>query len=83
MRIRVRSGERSFSLVLPTRFVFSKTLINLGIRMGKRYSDHVPDLPPEAVNALCDEIGRIKKEYGAWDLVEVLSSDGEAVKITL
>ncbi len=35
--------------------------------MGKRYSDAVPDIPPAAVDALCDEIRRIKKthSYGA------------------
>ena len=83
MRIRVCSQERSFTIFLPTRLVFSRTLMKLGLRIGRAYSPDVPDIPPEAVDALCGEILRIKKKHGSWDLVEVFSSDGEAVTITL
>ena len=83
MRIRVHSGKGDLSLVLPTRMIFSKTLVKFGIRMGKRYSDNVPDLPPAAIDALCDEIHRIKKQYGSWKLVELHSADGDTVTIIL
>ena len=83
MKIRIRSNERSFTLVLPTRMLFSKTILKFGLRIGKKYSSDVPDFPPETVDALCDEIRRIKKKHGSWELVNVQSSDGEQVQIVL
>lgn len=70
-------------MVLPTRLIFSKTLIKLGIRVGQRYSDNVPNLSPEAIDALCGEIHRIKKQYRSWQVVELVSADGDTVTITL
>ena len=70
-------------MILPTRLIFSKPMIKLGVRIGKRSSDNVPDLPPEAIDALCDEIHRIKKQYRSWQLVELVSADGDTVTITL
>lgn len=83
MKIKVRSGERNFTLLLPTRLIFSKTVLKFGLRMGRKYSAQVPDIPPEMAEALCDEIKRIKKKHGAWELVDVQSGDGEMVQIIL
>ena len=83
MRIRVHSGQQKFSLALPTRLIFSKTLMKLGLRFGRAYSPDVPDLSPEAVDALCTEIRRIKKKYGSWELVDVCTAEGDTVQITL
>lgn len=69
--------------MLPTRFLFSKGMLKFGLWIGRKYSDEVPDVPPEAVDALCDEIRRIKKSYGSWELVDVQSADGERVRIIL
>jgi hypothetical protein len=41
------------------------------------------NLPDGALPALCDELRRIKKKYGTWDLVEVETASGQHVKITL
>lgn len=83
MKIRIRSEEHSFTLVLPTRLLFSKTLLKFGLRMGKFHSDAMPEIPPAAVDALCDEIRRIKKTHTAWELIHVQSADGEEVQIIL
>lgn len=83
MRIHIHSDGRKISLILPTQFLFNKGILKFGLRVGKKYSDEVPDIPPEAVDALCDEIKRIKKRYGSWDLVDVRSADGEQVHIIL
>ena len=83
MKIHIREEDRSFTIVLPTRLIFSKTILKFGLRIGKKYSDQVPDIPPEAVDALCDELRRIKKKHGSWELVNVQSSDGEQVQIIL
>ena len=65
MIIRIHSGEHSLSIVMPTRLLFSKGAIKLGLKIGRRYSDQIPDIPPEAVNALCAEIRRICEDTGA------------------
>ncbi len=83
MKISVRSKERNLTLMLPTRLVFSKTILKLGLRIGKRHTDSVPDIPPAAIDALCDELRRIKKTHTDWELVHVQSANGEAVQIIL
>ena len=79
----MRSKDHGFSLILPTRMLFSKGLIKFGLRIGRKYSDQVPPLAPEAIDALCDEIKRIKRKHGSWKLVEVQSADGDDVRIIL
>ena len=83
MRIRVRSDGRNIRLALPTRLIFSKWFIKLGLRIGSKYSGQKQELPPEAVDALCTEIRRIKKKHGSWELVDVRSAEGDTVQITL
>lgn len=83
MKIIIRSEERDFSIVLPTRLLFSKAVLKYGLKVGKRYSNAVPDIPPAAVDALCDEIRRIKKTHSAWELVNIQTADGEKVQIFL
>ncbi len=83
MKIRIRSNERAFTVMLPTRLLFCKSILKLGLKIGKRYSDAVPDIPPKALEALCDEIRRIKKKHPSWELVNIRSADGSAVQILL
>lgn len=83
MKIRVQSGQHRFSIVLPTGLIFSKSILKFGLRIGKKYSEEVPDIPPQAIDALCNEIKRIKKQHGSWELVDVQSAGGEQVRITL
>lgn len=83
MKVRICSGGRGFSVILPTRMVFSRGFLKFGLRFGRKYSDAVPQIPPEAVDALCDEIRRIKNQYGSWELVDIRSADGEQVKVIL
>lgn len=70
-------------MFLPTAWIFSKGLLKFGLRIGRKYSSEVPDIPPETVDALCAEIRRIKKKHGSWELVNVQSADGEQVQIIL
>lgn len=83
MKIRIRSDQHNFSIVLPTRLLFSKGILKFGLRIGRKYSDAAPDFPPEAIDALCEEIKRIKKKHGSWELVDLRSADGEQVQIIL
>ena len=84
MRIKVISKERRLNLVLPTRLIFSPMLVHFGLRIARKYAPKETEhLPPEGVAALCDEICKIKKQYGRYELVDIQSADGELVKIIL
>ncbi len=83
MKVHIQAEAKSLTLHLPTRLIFSKTFLKMGLRLGKRYSDAVPDIPPVAMDALCHEIRRIKKVHGTWELVNIQSADGQIVQIIL
>ncbi len=83
MKIHIRSEERTFTVILPTRLLFSKHILKFGLKVGKRYSDAVPNISPAAVDALCDEICRIKEIHPRWELVSIQSTDGGRTQIIL
>ena len=83
MTIKIHSDDANISLWLPTRLLFSKTILCLGLRIGQMYVEQIPNIPPEAVGALCKEIRRIKRTRGSWELLNVETSDGEHIQITL
>lgn len=99
MKIQVMAEGHNILIPIPTGMIFSKPSVWLYLKLARkastRVSRYVPEdvevsvdavlekLPDEAVYALCAEIMRIKRKYGKWDLVEVKSSSGEEVKITL
>lgn len=99
MKIRIKTEDHSFSISIPTGLIFSKPSVWLYLKLARKYSSrmeqYIPEdaeksvdnilmnLPEEAVYALCDEIRRIKKKHGSWELVNVESSDGDKVNIIL
>lgn len=84
MKIQIREQDHNFTLVLPTRLIFNKISARIANHFARKYApDAMAGISPEALEALCTELGRIKKKYGSWDLVEVDSADGEKVIITL
>ena len=99
MRVRVEVGGRKFRVGLPTRVIFSRPAVWLSMKLAgkgmlhaRRYMPEDVDisvgnmmesLPEEAVYALCDELRRIKRRHGSWQLVEVETSDGTKVNIVL
>ena len=84
MRIRIKAEEHDLNIILPTGLVFSRGTVWLANHFGRKYAgDAMKDIPPEALEALFAEFRRIKKKYGAWDLVEVESAGGEQVLIRL
>lgn len=82
MKIIVRNQEQNLNLTLPTNLIFSKFILKLVLK-NSRHISKIDQIPPQAIDALLDELRRIKKRYGSWELVEVHSADGEFVKITL
>lgn len=41
------------------------------------------ELSPDAMKRLFAELRRIKKQYGSWELVDVQSSGGQHIRISL
>lgn len=82
MKIIVKGNGQNISLSLPTKLIFSKRVLKLVLK-NNRHVSKLEKIPPHAVEALVDELRRVKKKYGTWELVEVDSADGEYVKITL
>ncbi len=83
MKIHIHSAERTLTVILPTRLLFSKGILKFGLMVGKRYSDAVPEIPPAVVDALCDEIRRIKHIHAHWELVNIQAADGDQIQIVL
>ncbi len=88
MRIKLRSDGHTFWILLPTRLIFSKTIVKLALRMARRSlaqheGDANPSLPTpdDSILRLCSEIVRVKRRSGSWVLVDVHSADGDEVKI--
>lgn len=82
MKIIVTTPEHDIRIGLPTGLIFNRGSAALAQYMAKKYSPEV-NLPDGALSTLCAELRRIKKQHGAWTLVEVESASGEHVKITL
>ena len=98
MKIQVKSDGHNISIPIPTGLIFSKPSVWLYLKLARKYTsytkDYIPEnmeisvdalptrLPDEAVYAICAEIMRIKRQYGSWELVHVISSDGDEVHIT-
>jgi hypothetical protein len=99
MRIRVTGAGHNITIPIPTRLIFSKPSVWLYLKLARKFAscaqNYIPEdtdyaadkmmaqIPKEAAYALCAEIIRIKRQHGRWTLVEVHSSDGSGVEITL
>ena len=84
MRIKVKSDDTNINLILPTNLIFSRGMVWLANRFGRKYAgDAMRDIPPEAMDKIFAEFRRIKRKYGRWTLVEVHSTDGSEVEIVL
>lgn len=99
MKIQVKSDGYNFTIPIPTGLIFSKPSVWLYLKLARKFTSHTKEylpenaeivvdalpkrLPDEAVYDLCAEIMRIKRKYGSWELVHVISSDGDEVHITL
>ena len=78
-------GKRIF-LWFPTRLLLNRLTVAIGVAyVNKSKRDYgVPKLSYSLVMPLVKEIHRQRRIQGKkWTLVDVVSSDGEAVKIVL
>ena len=99
MKIQIEAEGRRLRIAIPTGLVFNKPMVWLWLKLMKTsdggMQKYLPDngevkpqnswssIPKEAAYALCEELRRIRKRHGAWELVDVVSASGERVKIIL
>ena len=84
MRISIRAGRHRFVLILPVWLVLNRHAVRIALRAaGKHGADGVTELSAAQTERLIDEIRRIRRTRGRWDLVDVWTADGDAVKIEL
>ncbi|MBR2890234.1 MAG: hypothetical protein IKC09_08175 [Oscillospiraceae bacterium] len=84
MKIQItQHGNPVITIPFPNWMVLNPVMIKLWLKTGQNYSDKVPNIPPESIDAMCREFRRIKQVHGAWELVHVESSDGDTVTITI
>lgn len=84
MKIRIKSKDHNLRFCFPTRLIFNKTVAKIANITGRYYAhDAMTNIPPEALERLFDELARIKKRSGAWELVKIESSQGENIEIIL
>lgn len=78
MKIHIEKQNHKRSILMPTNFLLSKSMVKLGMFLIKD-----PEINKESAYAICEELRRIKKKYGTWELIDLQSVDGERVTITL
>lgn len=85
MRILIQSsGEKAIKITLPTRMLFNSLTASIGAKAIRRYvsTDDVK-LSSADLRRLMKEINKIKKRFPGLLIVDVESSDGDIVKISL
>ena len=85
MKITVISDSgKGIHINLPNALLFSPTLLNFGLRVGKHYAgEEMPNIPPEVMRQLCAILKDYSKKHGPLELVRVDSADGDRVIITI
>lgn len=78
MKIQIEENKHKFSITLPTNICLSKPVVKISMCLNKK-----TDISAEAMYAICEELRRIKKKHGSWELVDFQSADGEKINITL
>ena len=84
MKIEIRGKGHNLNFRIPNGLVFSRFSLRIAASAGRKYaSDAMSGISPQAMNALAQELKRIQKKHGSWELVEVISADGEIVRVIL
>ena len=84
MKIEVHApGGPDMTIPLPNAMLFSPTLWNGILKFSKHSERDLPEIPPVAVKQACQAIKDYVKQVGSWELVQVESSDGARVIITI
>lgn len=79
MKVRIEKQGKDITLHIPTGLLLNRFALGMALNAAG------DDLPVSGATAarLLEEIHRIRKEYGPWQLVEVCSADGAYVSVVL
>ena len=88
MRIKLKSENSSFTIPVPTIFLTSPNFLAFGYWIvrktsGKYSPQPMPELSAAQLKGLCQELKRIRKQHGHYELLLVEGADGDLVRITL
>ena len=89
MKIQIISGEKEQNIILPTRLLlnhFTAKIAEKKLALAVQkdgYSFHTEELSQDALPEIFRELNRMKRKYGQWELVEVISADGDCVRVVL
>jgi hypothetical protein len=85
MKISIHSSDgHSICIPFPTAFLASPTAVRFALNIVKRHARiSMPNISPEAAQALCQSIRRIKQQYGQWELIHMESTNGDLISIVL
>lgn len=83
MNIQITEGERNINLSLPTGLILNRIVMKRLLKHVSINGEKIEGLSGRALEKLTEEIRRIQKKNGTWELVEVYSAKGENVKIIL
>ena len=84
MRIKIKAKHHNIYLVFPTKLLTGKLALTLAEKYGRRYAaEAMRNIQPQALEALCAEIRRIKEKHGTWELVDIQSAEGEEIYVSL
>ena len=88
MRIKWKSSNRSFTIPVPNILLTSPNFLAFGYWIvrktsGKYSPQPMPELSAAQLKGLCQELKRIRKQHGHYELLLVEGADGDLVRITL
>ena len=89
MRIKIRTQDVKFTILLPGLLIFNSLTASLASRIINKHickntdGSIKPKIDPVTARHLIHELNRIKRKHGRFTLVDVESADGDIVKIVL
>ena len=86
MRIKVKSEEKNIRIFLPRCLIFNGLVATIGaayLKKERQTHKDIPNIPASALRRLFREILRAKRRHKGWNVVEVVSADGDDVVVRL
>ena len=83
MKIVIRTEETNLTLRLPGFLLYGRLSSRIAADIVRKYLPAEMPLPADAVVQLMAELRRFLRAHPHWVLVDVQSSSGEIVRITL
>ena len=84
MKIYIKENNKHpISFTIPNSLIFGKLSKAIIMYSIKSNTTHIPDIDYNQITKLLDGLKSYIKKYGHFDLVDIESSDGTSVKISI